>query len=135
MPHHAKDGNPGEGRRWALLRTARGLEQQELALGARVGAGAVSAYEQDSRTPEPATRERLLEALRCSDWDMKRAGSFLRGLPGDDAAPGSRGAEGRGQAGEGLAWSWKAWRALASRGEPPRSRRRGTRRRAGIWAS
>src|SRR5262245_14406781 len=72
MPDRAKDGKTGEGRRWAVMRTARGLEQQDLATGARVGAGAMSEYEQDRRSPEPATRERLLEALRCSAWDVTR---------------------------------------------------------------
>lgn len=101
MPDHANDGKTGEGRRWAVLRTARGLEQQDVATGGRVGSGAVSEIEQDRRTPEPATRERLLEALRCSVWDVKRTDWFLRGFPGGSDEPGSFEAWGR--AGEGLA--------------------------------
>jgi transcriptional regulator with XRE-family HTH domain len=102
MQDHASDGKTGKGRRLAVLRVARGLEQQDLARRARVSPGAVSEIEQERRTPEPETEERLLEALRCSASDVKRADWFLRGFSRDTSQPGDIAEEVPGRVLEGL---------------------------------
>ena len=90
MPDRADDGNPGEGRPLALLRTARDLDQEDVALRAGMTQDAVSRIEHGLRDPGPETRERLLEALRCSPADLKRTSWWLDSLPeetGEPAAP------------------------------------------------
>jgi tetratricopeptide (TPR) repeat protein/DNA-binding XRE family transcriptional regulator len=119
MPDRASDGKMVKGRRLTVLRAARGMEQKDLAQRARVSAGAVSEIEQELRTPEPETEERLLEGLRCSTSAVQRAGWFLRGLPEDSEAPGSpTEAEGRAIEGLSLAVEDLALARVAKRATP-----------------
>ena len=78
MRDPANVGKTGLGRRLAVLRTALGLEQKDVALRARVAPGAVSEIEQEKRNPEPETQDRLLEALRGSPANVQRAEALGR---------------------------------------------------------
>jgi len=101
MPDRANDGKPEDGRRLAVLRFARGLEQKDLAQRARMAPSTISKIEQ-GRDHSPETWERLLEALHASAWDVKRSGWFVRRLSADVEAPGCRAVEAAGRAIEGL---------------------------------
>src|SRR6266545_1442069 len=101
MPDRAKDGKPEVGRRLAVMRLVQGLEQRDLATRARVSPSTVSGIEQ-GRDHSPETRERLLEALHGSTWDLKRTGWYLRRLSEDFKVPGHRALKAADRALEGL---------------------------------
>jgi tetratricopeptide (TPR) repeat protein/DNA-binding XRE family transcriptional regulator len=83
MTDRSKDQKAGKGRRWAVLRAALRLDQQDLAQRARVASGAVSEIEADHRTPEPETEERLMVGLGCTAAALGRASWLIRGIPRD----------------------------------------------------
>jgi tetratricopeptide (TPR) repeat protein/DNA-binding XRE family transcriptional regulator len=68
------------GRAFVLLRELRGLTQYVLGRRAGVKPDAVKEIETGSRRPRPATRARLLFALRASPLALEVAGGLLRFL-------------------------------------------------------
>jgi transcriptional regulator with XRE-family HTH domain len=58
----------GLGRRVLQLRTARNWSQAELARRAGVAPQTLAQIERGTRTPHPATIERLADALRINYW-------------------------------------------------------------------
>jgi len=121
MRDSANDGKKGRGRRLAVLRTALGLEQKEVALRARVAASAVSEIEQDKRNPGPETQNRLLEALRGTPANLQRADWLIRTAAREIEGPG-RFAEVAGWALKGLGFAVEdqARARIAQRAAPPR---------------
>lgn len=108
----------GAGRRLAVLRAVRGLDQRALAHRAGMGQGAVSDAEQGKRNQEPETRARLLEALRSSPPDLDRAGWLIDGLQGDEGLPGPEGARDLALASLGFALEDRVRAGIALRSAP-----------------
>lgn len=70
----------GIGEVLATARRARGLTQEKLAELANVTQAALSRYEHDLRTPEPAVLERLAQALGVTSRLLQRGGRMQGGI-------------------------------------------------------